>query len=355
MIIPRQKTFSRIRIKLFGEDSEKTKALVGGGLAIGGTRLAKNINRKLANKFSNDKITDPELAKENKKLYKNLKKVAKKQKTVITEGFDGSYYNHSKPIVSKDVIKEAKNAYKSASEIKKNGGGYGWYGTFEKYDAGDHRRLKDAKDKLNYYKKVNKSRDHVNVSNEAFAGNTSSIDLAHELGHSKHYHGRDGSKIGKISHKLNKSRKKLEHKLLKKANDSKLLTNKNITLDHKDVGKGIGATSGLLSGIHSGRKKAKGEKENIAEKTSWAVPALAYKTPELIQEAEASRQGLKIMKEAGASKKFLRKSAKRLAVAHGTYGSSLIYPLAVAYGGRQAGKIIGGATVKKNKDKKKKD
>lgn len=354
MIIPRQKTFSKIRIKLFGENSEKTKALVGGGLAIGGTELAIKVNDKLRNKLHKDEITDPELAKENKRLHKKLERVAKKQRTAVTTG-DSSYYDRTKPELKKGALKEAKDIYKNAAQIKKNGGGYGWLGNFEKYDAGDHRRLKSTRERLNFLKRVNKSKDLIQIDNESFGRNTSSIDLAHELGHSKHYHGRNGSKIGKVAHKLNTSRRKLENKLLKKVNDSKFMNDKNITLNSSHIQKGIGATSGLLSGIHSGRKKAKGEKESVVEKTSWAVPTLAYKAPEMIKEAEASRQGLKMLKEAGASKKFLRKSAKNLAIAHGTYGSSLIYPLAIGYGSRQAGKIIGGATVKKNKDKKKKD
>ena len=354
MIILRQKTFSKIRIKLFGEDSEKTKALVGGGLAIGGTKLSKKVQKKLLNGLSKDEIKDPELAKENRKLHKKLERVAKKQRTAVTTG-DESYHDASKTRIKKEAIKEAKGKYKNAAQIKKNGGGYGWLGDFEKYDAGDHRRLKSTKERLNFLKRVNKSKDLIQIADESFDKNTSSIDLAHELGHSKHFHERDGSKVGKIAHKLNFSQRNLENKLLKKVNDSKFMNDKNITLNSSHIQKGIGATSGLLSGIHSGRKKAKGEKENIADKTSWAIPTLAYKAPEMIKEAEASRQGLKMLKEAGASKKFMRRSAKNLAMAHGTYGSGLIYPLAIAYGGRQAGKIVGGATVKKNKEDKKKN
>ena len=104
MIIPRQKTFSKIRIKLFGENSEKTKALVGGGLAIGGTELAIKVNDKLRNKLHKDEITDSELAKENKRLHKKLERVAKKQRTAVTTG-DSSYYDRTKPELKKGALK----------------------------------------------------------------------------------------------------------------------------------------------------------------------------------------------------------------------------------------------------------
>ena len=356
MIIPRQKTFSKIRIKLFGEDSEKTKALVGGGLAVGGTELARKVNKSLVNKYNNSKITDPELAKENRKLHKKLERVAKRQKSsvFVDSGENGySSYDRTKPELKEGVLKNRKKEYKEASTIKKKGGGFNpWTDEFEKYDSRDHRRLKKARENLNFAKEVKRSKDSVTIDSNGFRRNTSSIDLAHELGHSKHYHGRNGSMVGKVAHKLRHSQDNLESKLLNKVNESKFVNDRNIALKSSHIRKGIGATSGLLSGIHSGRKKAKGEKESVAEKTSWTAPTLAYSAPKLISEAEASRQGLKMLKEAGASKKFLRKSAKNLAVAHGTYGSSLIYPLAIGYGSRQAGKIIGGATVNK-KDKKK--
>lgn len=110
-------------------------------------------------------------------------------------------------------------------------------------------------------------------------------------------------------------------------------------------------TSGLLSGIKAGRDEKKGKKESVLNKLApYAVP-LAYKSPTLVSEFEASRQGMKLLKQAGASKGYRKAAGKTLGAAFGTYASTLAAPLLAAYGARQVGKVVGRNTVRNNKKK----
>lgn len=82
-----------------------------------------------------------------------------------------------------------------------------------------------------------------------------------------------------------------------------------------------GIASGTISGIRAAKKEAKGEKESkLNRHMAWALPVMVA-APGLVAEGMASRKGIKMLKESGASKKIINKAKKSLAGAWGTYGS----------------------------------
>lgn len=161
--------------------------------------------------------------------------------------------------------------------------------------------------------------------------------LAHELGHSKHYYGRGSSKIGKLAHKLRC-----------KQGDLNIKTG----LSNELVLHGLGVIGGFASGIKAGRDEKKGKKESILNKVGYVAAPLAYHTPILVSEFEASRQGLKMLKKAGASKAYQRLTRKNLGGYLGVYASRLATPILAGYGARQVGKVIGRRTVRDDNSKK---
>ena len=157
-----------------------------------------------------------------------------------------------------------------------------------------------------------------------------------------HKNGRGGSKIGKIAHNLRDEVGEFESKLGKG-----VYKKTGIKLYDTHISNGLGITSGLLSGIKAGRDEKKGKKESVLNKLApYAVP-LAYKSPTLVSEFEASRQGMKLLKQAGASKGYRKAAGKTMGAAFGTYASTL-----AAYGARQVGKVIGRRTVRDDNSKK---
>lgn len=124
-------------------------------------------------------------------------------------------------------------------------------------------------------------------------------------------------------------------------------------LSNNLVQHGLGVTGGLLSGIKAGRDEKKGKKESILNKVGYAAAPIAYHTPILVSEFEASRQGLKMLKKAGASKAYQRIARKNLGAYLGVYASRLATPILAGYGARQVGKIIGRRTVKTDDNNKK--
>lgn len=126
--------------------------------------------------------------------------------------------------------------------------------------------------------------------------------LAHELGHRHYFKEKEAGKIGKTAHKIYQA-------------TGGSLVNGIVT----PIATGI--TAGTIAGKRKARKEAKGEKESVVNKhAGWAVPIIAT-APMLISEAAASRHGIKSLKAAGASKKYLRESRKNLATAFGTYAT----------------------------------
>ena len=144
--------------------------------------------------------------------------------------------------------------------------------------------------------------------------------LAHELGHAERA-----------------ARGSLFHDLQDKLRKSKLQKN-------------AGAI-GLASGFASGYNQTKNDDDSTIRKAEAYIPAVAINAPVLIEEADASRRGLRLMKNAGASKTQLRRGRKSLAYAFGTYAIRPAAQIAMTGVGRVAGKVAG--RLSKNKENKK--
>jgi hypothetical protein len=156
--------------------------------------------------------------------------------------------------------------------------------------------------------------------------------IAHELGHAQ-YMSSDGSRSNDF---IAKGAHKLYH-----------------VGDVASSGLGIAASAlhGYHSGIKSEKDKEKGKKETAWNKVrSVAVPGVLV-APQLIAEGSASVKGLKMMKEAGASKELINDAKGDLASAFGTYAAHAVLPVAAGYAGRLVGKGV--ARLKRKRKKKK--
>ena len=121
--------------------------------------------------------------------------------------------------------------------------------------------------------------------------------LAHELGH-EHFSGKDAKGIGKLAHKA------------------------YIGSDrHAYLTLASGASSGIASGINKAHKEAKGEKESTLNKLSPALTSLAVASPMLVAEAAASKHGMKLIKNAGTTRRYQKAARREMTRAWGTYAS----------------------------------
>ena len=95
-------------------------------------------------------------------------------------------------------------------------------------------------------------------------------------------------------------------------------------------------------GIKRGARKQVGK--------SVIAPTLIT-APLLVAEGAASRKGLKMLKEAGASKESMKKARKTLGHAFGTYVGAATKPMLTTAGGTGVGYGVGKLINKKNKDR----
>lgn len=288
--------------------------------------VKKNFRRK--GQFPKD------LEKENSEIFDKLSNRAKNQGTNINfkKGLStrSSYINREGDYLQnfrKSLLSNIKIHKKELSDIKKKNRSQ------EGLSSTDHKILKDIKRQISDDKRALNSKDSINLAER------NAFTLAHELGHSEHFHNRGGSKVGKEAHKLKRGIDKLSRSI------NPLLGKPKHRLSNS-----AGLISGLSSGINAGRKEAKGEKESVISKVSPILAPLAIKTPQLVSEFEASRQGMKLLKKAGASKKYRRLAGKSLGASFGTYAAGAISPALLGYGTRQVGKEIGKRMTKDRKD-----
>ena len=330
------------------EDKDLVKLAAAGGLFLA-TGAGSRLNEDAAKYYlQKGKSNSKKFAEESKSISGKLIDLASKQKTAVIRapsGGDGSFYTSKINDTAKENIrkqfKPAKDAIKKLREYRKEVElqtvKKGLKGTPHE---GTKRKIKTN---LKEFKKVLNSKDLIAIDHSL---SDPTADLAHELGHSMHKHGRGGSKIGKIAHKLKYKIDKLDRKTMKS-----LGTNNRFRVG-TGIGTGLGVTGGLLSGIKAGRDEKKGKKESVLNKLAPYAAPLAYKTPELVSEFEASRQGMKLLKKVGASKAYRKAARKTMGAAFGTYASALAAPLLAGYGARQAGKVIGRRTVSDDNSKK---
>lgn len=154
--------------------------------------------------------------------------------------------------------------------------------------------------------------------------------LAHELGHAEHYKKRGGSVIGKIAHS---GAVRFPGALsMYKLREASVLAGVN--------------------GYTLGRKvKDQDGKSTTTDKIRRIAPA-AIMAPVLISEAAASRQGLKMLKKAGASKQTMSKARKSLGSALGSYAGLAAVPVGINELGYQLGKKKSSKKEETNNDKK---
>ena len=317
------------------DKKENKKDYLLGGIGIGyalrdNTAPPSNIIKK---NFHKKGQISKDLEKENFEIFDKLSNRAKNQGTNINfkRGLStrSSYINREGDYLQdfrKSLLSNIKIHKKELSDFKKKNRSQ------EGLSSTDHKILKGIKRQISDDKRALNSKDSINLAER------NAFTLAHELGHSEHFHDRGGSKVGKEAHKLKRGIDNLSRSINPLLGKSK----------HR-LANSAGLTSGLVSGINAGRKEAKGEKEGIVSKTSILAP-LAIKTPQLVSEFEASRQGMKLLKKAGASKKYRRVAGKNLGASFGTYAINTISPMLLGYGARQLGKEIGRKTVKERKD-----
>ena len=299
MIILRQYTFSKKENKDSEKDekSSKRKALgVGLGIAVV-TDVGKGIGQGTLMKKADEIRLSEE---ENSKLKSALKKQAKDQGTKIVE------------------FPDLDNS--SATE----GGIAGRF----------FRKLLNTKSKDQY--EYDPIMEHIGTDTIILGkGRNSDADtLAHELGHTQFAH-RKRSKnfIAKAAHEL--------------SGLSKLGTS-----DKANV---LYAASGFKNGLQSAKAKAEGKKEKAWDKIkSVAVPALVS-APMLLTEASATGKGLKMLKNAGASKESMKQAKKALGAAYGAYALQAGGSIASGYAGRLIGKAVGKKKYKNKEEKNKKE
>lgn len=125
--------------------------------------------------------------------------------------------------------------------------------------------------------------------------------FAHELGHAHYDTNKDAGKIGKYAHKAYK----------KLGGMASFNTFSPLAA----------VSAGVTSGVVKAKKEEKGKKEGKLNKVVPYLAPTAVAAPGLVSEVAASHKGLKMLKEAGATKKDLRAARKNLAGAALTYGT----------------------------------
>ena len=302
MIILRQYTFSKKENKDSEKDekSSKRKAL-GAGLGIA---VVTDVGRGLGQGILMKKADEIRLSEEeNSKLKSALKKQAKDQGTKIVEF----------PDLDNSMATEGGIIARSLHKL------------INKYP-----KLKED------LKKSDPITEHIGTDTIILGkGKKSDADvLAHELGHTQFTH-RKRSKnfIAKAAHEI--------------SGLSRLGTSNKANV--------LYAASGFKNGLKSAKAKAEGKKEKTWDKIkSVAVPALVS-APMLITEASATGKGLKMLKNAGASKESMKQAKKALGAALGAYALQAGGSIASGYAGRLIGKAVGKKKYKnKNKEEKNK-
>ncbi len=316
-----------------GKDLLKIGALTGA--VYGLDEYGSGLNKYLIKRESDiRKLYDK---KEERSLYNKLKKVAKKQKTEITninKATDNAYFdapqNKEHALI---LLKEAKEKYKNEQAYGKRLNERREKENIKKlYYKINHDNKKFSKETINKLKNRLNSIDHIQVEKGYAAA------LAHELGHSKYYNNRSngfGEKIHKLSHTINE----------------------NNIIDPATIGLGFG------SGLNSYIKKVQGKKEGKLSKAIPYLTAIGLNAPGLIKEGMASYEGYRKLKDLGASKEFLKNYKKDLGNSLGTHATGILTDIGNALTARQLGKLAGRGIHKihdytkkrKNKNKNKEE
>lgn len=323
------------RIKRFSSDIENDesqkkepdpkdglgKDLIKSGIVTGATIYGVKKGRDDLNHYLSRKSKDIKYdKKENKELFKKLKRITKKQKTAVISSNIGEYStiinkNERKEIL--DELRKTKKFRKKVKEGKKDVGDF-----INKF--GKTREADTIKDLKKHNKRsdkatkeyINELKNRLNSIDSIHTPNNSASTLAHELGHSKYYKNRSNG-FGRKIHKL-----------------SDIITRN----DMKDTAI---ISSSFASGINSYIDKVQGKKESKVSKYMPIISSVVMKTPTLLSEACASYEGHRKLKDLGASDEFLKNYKKDLGYCLGTYATGILTDTGKGYVARQAGKLLG--------------
>ena len=285
----------------------------GFGIGVAAGTAGAAANSAFGEKLKNAKSIDP---KEEKKLREELIKRAKKQgtRTINTNAENSMAVGTPEgKIIRKALTKLAKKNRKKYETLKEAVGYSGMDGVLEHV----------GKDRMILGK-----------------GRLSEADvLSHELGHTQFLEkGRSKDVIAKTAHRLNTVSKMGTTGL----DPRKYLTRSTVYGAH-----------GYASGLKAAKMESEGKKESFGHRIKAAgLPALVA-APILISEGAATGKGLKLLKQAGASKGAMKTARKSLGNAYGTYASLAAGNVVAGEGGRLVGKAVGKKRYKKEKEKEK--
>ena len=167
--------------------------------------------------------------------------------------------------------------------------------------------------------------------------------LSHELGHAAMSDkGRSNDIIGKAAHTSVGTLLDTPY-ILVTTNNKKF----------RNISRGALFAAGIKHGYSSSNKKEKNDLVG-ARREGWKGirRGALISAPVLIQEAAASRKGIKYLREAGATEEQIKHSKKSLAGAFGTYVSAGLAPIIIEAGGTLTG--MGIHALKRHLEKKKK-
>ena len=301
----------------------------GANLLYHGPKLSKMLIKDGGSKFLDD--LDKGRGNDDK-VTEKLKKKAKDVgiKLAYDEDFDNSAYLGGAKITGK-IFKKLNAKPKVKEYLNKTTGG-------DIYDL--------IGDGLGMSRK--NAEEYGNDTIVMGLGSNNSTVLAHEMGHAAmSKKGRSRDLIGKAAHTpvgliLNQP--------------VKLTTNHDKKIRNTASAGFLGA--GIIHGIKASKKEEAGDiKGANKEKRKGLIRSSIMVAPGLIQEAAASRKGLKYLKEAGASKETLKDSRKLLRHAYATYVGASIKPIALEGAGTGLGyaghKLV--TRLKKKKEQPKKE
>lgn len=123
----------------------------------------------------------------------------------------------------------------------------------------------------------------------------------------------------------------------------------------KKMRRNVGIVGGIASGLNKVCLEQKGKEQSKVDRhAGWASSAI-LNTPTLASEVMASHRGLKLLKEAGASKEVMKRARKNLALAGGTYAAGAIMNIGLAEGARSAtiGALRSAPKIKQRRENKK--
>ena len=302
------------------KETDRKKIVKGRDIAAGlGIGTAAGIagvatNSAFGERLKNAKSIDP---KEEKKLREELIKKAKKQGTrIINTNAENSLAvgTPEGKVIRKALAKLAKKNRKAYETVK----------DAARYSGMDGALEHTGKDRIILGK-----------------GRLSEADvLSHELGHTQFLEkGRSKDVIAKTAHRLN-----TVSKMGTTGSDPKKYLTRSAFY----------GTHGYIEGLEAAKMESEGKKESFGHRIKAAgLPALVA-APMLIAEGAATGKGLKLLKQAGASKRAMKTARKSLGNAYGTYASLAAGNVVAGEGGRLVGKAVGKKRYKKEKEKENK-